>query len=66
MDFIGGARDIIYDDTDTYRIYVLTDTEIFILNQDLQIAEPPVHLGIDPEMFECDYMAESYSESNQL
>lgn len=55
-----------YDDRDTEKLYVLTPSYLYVLNQDLEVTEPRIFLGVDPNNFECDYMAEVYSKKNEL
>lgn len=64
IDFIGEAEDIFYDDLNTERLYVLTKTKLYILDRNLDMVEAPIILGVDPNNFLCDFMAESYSKKN--
>lgn len=45
---------------------MLTKNNIYILDRSLALVEPPVSIGLDSNVFECDYMAESYSKYKKL
>lgn len=45
---------------------MLTQNNIYILDRNLLLVEPPVWIGLDSNLFECDYMSESYSKAKKL
>lgn len=50
IDFIGDATDLFFDSIDTQKLYVLTTTQVYILDRDLTLNAPPIKLGIDPTL----------------
>lgn len=66
IDYIGLATDIFYDSIDTQKIYILSETQVYTLDRNLQLYQPPIQLGVVKDQFLCDYMTESYSKQKTL